>query len=174
MPTPFRFENDFDIDPAAHWEIFFSEPYNAALFEALKVKDCQILEMEDDGRVVRRTLRLTPATEIPPVFRSVIKDPSYTEYNFFDRNRSEMEIRVETALMKERLKIRGTCAVKPLGPGRCRRIFAGECQVSIMLLGSTFEKYMVDQMRVSDAVGAEVTHRWIEKYKQEKAAGTAV
>lgn len=168
MSTHFRFEHDFDIDAKDYWDIFFSDEYNAEMYREIKMKEHKVVSFTDDGRIIRRQVRLSPSTEVPAIFKSVISDMSYIEHNVFDREKSEMEVVVEPAMMKGRLDLRGVYAVKPLGPGRCRRSFEGDAKVSIMLIGGKVEKYMIEQVRESYDIAARVTRRWIEKWKKER------
>ena len=162
----FRFEHDFDIEPAPYWDLFFSEDYNVDLYRQLKMKDRVVLEQREDGNLLKRSVRFSPEEEIPAVFRSVIKDLGYTERDVFDRARSSMEVVIEPELMKSKFDFRGVYSVRPSGPGKCKRLFEGDIKVSIMLIGGQIEKYMIDRLRTSYDIAADVTRRWIEKKKQ--------
>jgi hypothetical protein len=161
----FRFEHDFDIDAKDYWDLFFSEDFTKDLYTKIRMKDFRILEMRDDGKTLKRVVKLTPEKDVPAIFKSVIKDVGYTEHNLFHRDRSEMEVEIEPALMKNKFELRGTYAVKPLGPGRCRRSFEGDVKISIMILGGQIEKYTVDEMRASYEIATQVTREWIAKRK---------
>ncbi len=161
----FRYEHEFEIDAGPYWDLFFDDEYVADLFRRLKMKEFRILEKKDDGKTLHRVVRLLPSIEVPQIFRSVISDMSYTEHDLFDRARSAMEVRIEPALLKNKFDFKGVYSVQPLGPGRCRRVFEGDCKVSILLLGGQIEKYMVEQVKVSYNVAARVTAEWIAKRK---------
>jgi hypothetical protein len=166
----FRIQHDFEIDAASYWEMFFSADYTEELYRSLKMRDWKILDEHDDGKTLRRTVRMTPAQQVPTIFQSVIKDTSYTEHDIFHRERSSMDVTIEPAIMRDKFDMRGIYSVQPLGEGRCRRVWEGDCKVSIMLLGGKIEKYMVDEMHSSYSVATDVTRRWIDKRKRGSAA----
>lgn len=169
MSMHYKFEHDFDVDVATYWDIFFSESYNLELYRELNI-DRQHAEQNDDGKILRRRLRLAPRKEIPAVFRKVISDMGYTEIDTYDRAKSSMQVIIEPSLMKDRFDMRALYSVQPLGPGRCRRIFEGDVKVSIMLLGGQIEKFMIDEMRTSYETATRVTRRFIEQHKQQSNA----
>jgi hypothetical protein len=161
----FRFEHDFDIDAKDYWDLFFAEDYTSDLYKAIQMKEWRILEMKDDGKTLKRVVKLSPERDIPAVFKKVIKGTGYTEHDLFHRDRSEMDVDIELDMMKEKFKLHGVYAVRPLGPGRCRRSFEGDANVSIMLIGGQIEKYIIDEMRTSYEVATQLTRRFIEKRK---------
>jgi hypothetical protein len=161
----FRFEHEFDTDPKSYWDLFFSSDYTEDLYRQLRMKSHKILEQKEEGNVLRRTVHMQPAQEVPAVFKSVIKDTSYTEYDLFHRDRSAMDVTIEPGLMKDKFETRGVYSVLPAGEGRCRRVFEGDVKVSIMLVGGKIEKYIVDEMRASYEVATRVTREWIQKRK---------
>lgn len=165
MATHFRFAHDFDIDPQGYWEVFFDEAYNVELYKRTKIKNRQVISQTDDGKIMRRTQRLTPDQELPGFIKSIISDVTYTEIDVFNRERSEMEVRIEPAMMKNKFDFKAIYSVKPLGEGKCRRVFEGDSKVSVMLVGGQIEKYMIDEMRVSYDIAAKVTAEWIAKRK---------
>src|SRR5204863_7686090 len=107
---------------------------------------------------------------IPQVFRSVIKDMSYTEHNVFHRDRSSMDVVIEPALMKNKFDFKGVYAVTPLGPGRCRRVFEGDVKIAVMIIGGQIEKFMIERLRASYEIATDVTRKWIAKRKAAKQA----
>jgi hypothetical protein len=166
----FRFEHDFEIDAKDYWDLFFSDDYNKELYEKLKMRNRQVLDLKDDGKTLRRQTRLTPEIDIPKAFRAVISDMTYVEHNTFHRERSAMDVLIEPALLKNKFDFRGVYAVAPLGPGRSRRTFEGDVKISVMIIGGQIEKYMVEQLRSSYEIATDVTRRFIAKRKAEKQA----
>jgi hypothetical protein len=161
----YRFDHEFDCDPKTYWEIFWSQEYNDDLYKQLDIPKREVIELKDDGKVVRRVWKLTPKTDVPSILRSIIKDQSYTETDHFNREKSVMEVVIEPALMTSKFDMRATYAVNPAGEGKCRRIFEGDVKVSIMMLGGQIEKFTVEQMRKSYEIATRVTRSWIEKRK---------
>lgn len=168
MATHFRFAHEFDIDPKGYWEIFFDDAYNVELYKRTKIKNRNIVSQTDDGKVLRRTQRLTPDQELPGFIKSIINDVTYTEHDIFHRERSEMEVVIEPAMMKNKFDFRAIYSVKPVGAegsGKCRRVFEGDSKVSVMLVGGQIEKYMIDEMRKSYDEAAKVTAEFIARRK---------
>jgi hypothetical protein len=165
----FRFEHEFDIDPKTYWEIFFDEEYNKELYKRLRMSERQVLEQKDDGKTIRRSIRLTPADDVPAMFKSVIKDTGYTEHDVYYRDRSSMDVTIEPAMMKNKFDFKATYSVAPVGPGndRCRRVFEGDCKVSVMVIGGQIEKYIVENVRSSYDTATAVTREWIAKRKAQ-------
>lgn len=166
----FKFEHEFDLDAASYWDLFFSEDYNKDLYAELKMKDRKVLEQKEEGGVLRRTVKLVPGKEVPAIFKSIVSDMSYTEKNVYRKERSEMEVVVEPALMKDKFDLRAVYSVKPLGDKKVRRTFEGDVNIKIMLIGGKMEKYMVDELRESYETAARVTRKWIEKRKAAAGA----
>ena len=165
MATHFRFEHDFDIDPKEYWELFFADDYNVELYKRLRMKNRVVVEQTDDGKALRRVQKMTPETEIPGFLKSVVSDISYTERDAYFRDRSEMEVIIEPAMMKNKFDFRSVYSVKPLSAGKCRRVFEGDCKVSILIIGGQVEKFMVDEMRKSYDTAAVVTREFIARRK---------
>jgi hypothetical protein len=163
----FRFEHTFDTDPKTFWEIFFDDGYTNEMYRRVGMREHKIVEQKDDGRTLKRIVHLTPAQEVPAVFKSVIKDTGYTEHDLFHRERSAMEIVIEPGMMKNKFDFKGTYSVVDAGNGRCRRVFEGDCKVSVMIIGGQIEKFIVDQMRHSYEVAADVTKEWIARRKSQ-------
>ncbi|HEX2568064.1 MAG TPA: DUF2505 domain-containing protein [Polyangia bacterium] len=165
MSTHFKIDHDFDIDPEGYWQVFFEEGYMKDLYRELRI-DFQVTEKTDDGKILRRVVKLRAQREIPAMFKSVVGDLSYTEVDTFDRARSSMQVAIEPAMMKDRFDMRGVYSVAPLGPGRSRRTFEGDAKVSVALIGGKIEKYMVDEIRASYDVAARITRDWVTRRKQ--------
>ena len=163
----FSFVHEFDIDPQGFWDMFFSQPYEEELYKRLKMRSRTVLEHKDEGNIVRRTQRMEPELAVPSWASSVIKDTGYTEYDVLDKASSKMSVRIEPMLMKERFQMTSTFTVTALGPGRCRREFAGDIKISVPLLGGKIEKLMIEQLREAYDTAAQVTREWLSKKKAQ-------
>jgi len=161
----FRFVHDFDVEPAGFWEIFFSEAFEAELFRGLKMRSWKVTERRDEGARLHRTVKLEPDMAVPSWASSVVRETGYTEIDVFQKAESKMDVTIEPAVMRDRFHLSGVFAVTPLGPGRCRREFAGELKVSIPLLGGRIEKFMVDQIRDGYDQAAHITRDYLAKQK---------
>jgi len=161
----FTVSHDFDISAQGYWDLFWSDDYNTDLYKQLNMRTRTVLEQKEEGNTLRRTQKLEPSLNVPSWANSVIKDTGYTEYDVYHRDRSEMEVRIEPQMMKDRFHMHAVFKVIPLGENRCRREFAGEVKISVPLLGGKLEKYMVDQLRDAYEVAARVTREWVQKRK---------
>lgn len=163
----FKFEHDFDIDPNGFWDLFFNEEFNVVLYRELKTKDRKVLVNKEENGIVKRDVKLTPERDIPSVFKSLVGDMSYTERDVFDRAKSEMKVIIDPAFLRDRFQLNGLFTVRPLGEGRCHRVFEGDLKISVMLIGGKMEKFILDEMRVSYDTTAVVTRRWIADHKNK-------
>jgi len=163
----FRFAHDFDLEPKDYWDLFLSDEFNVELYQRLKMKKREVLEKKDEGNLMRRVQRFTPSTEMPAMIQSLVSDISYTEINELRRDKSEMTVVIEPAMMKNKFDFKALYSVKPLAPGKCRRAFEGDVKVSVMLVGGQMEKFMVDQMATAYDTAAKLTREWIERRKAQ-------
>ena len=163
----FRFVHDFDVEPPQFWEMFFSEAFETELFRGLKMRSWKVTDRRDEGAKLHRTVKLEPAMAVPSWASSVVKETGYTEIDVFLKSESKMHVQIEPAVMRDRFQLSGVFAVTPLGPGRCRREFAGEIKVSIPLLGGKIEKFMVDQIRDGYDQAAHITRDYLAKRKSQ-------
>ena len=163
----FRFVHDFDVEPPQFWEMFFSEAFETELFRGLKMRSWKVTDRRDEGAKLHRTVKLEPAMAVPSWASSVVKETGYTEIDVFLKSESKMNVQIEPAVMRDRFQLSGVFAVTPLGPGRCRREFAGDIKVSIPLLGGKIEKFMVDQIRDGYDQAAQITRDYLAKRKSQ-------
>lgn len=168
MSLHYKFEHEFDLEPKAFWEMFFSEEYNTGLYAALRITGRTVLETTDDGKIMRRAVRLTPQANVPAVIAKVIPDQTYVERNVLWRDKGTMEVRIEPQVMASKFDMKGMFSVVPAGEGRCKRTFEGDVKVSILILGGQIEKFMVDQMKTSYETAAQFTRDYIKKHKAAK------
>lgn len=161
----FRIAHDFDTDPQGFWDLFFDEKFEEDMFRKIGMKGRVVLERKDTGDRLVRTQRLEPDLPVPAWASSVVSSTGYTEYDVYDKAASKMDVRIEPAMMANRFKMGGVFSVEPLGPGRCRRTFAGEVKVSVMLIGGKIEQLMLDEMRKGYDRAAEVTREWLARRK---------
>jgi hypothetical protein len=163
----FSFVHEFDIDAKSYWEIFWTEEYSVELYKQLKMRSRTVTDYKEEGGVIRRSQRMEPSFPVPSWASSVIKDTAYTEHDTYHKDRSEMEVRIEPALMKDRFHMGGSYIVTPIGEARCRREFRGEVRISVPLIGGKIEKLMVDQLRDAYEVAARVTRDFIARRKTQ-------
>ena len=165
----FSLAHEFDTDVKSYWKIFLSPDFNKDMFAELKMKNYEVLEQKDDGKIFYRKQTLEPTTPIPGFLQSIIKSTGYTEIDHLDWSTNVMDVKIETAMFKDKFHLNGKYSVSPLGDGsRCKREFRGDVKVSMPLVGGKIEKYMMEQMRDSYEIAARVTRKWIAKEKAAK------
>jgi len=157
--------HDLPCSVETFWELFFDEAYNAAVDRELDLAENQVLAREDDGDIVRMTVRVAPRREIPAAVRKVLRSATlaYTEHREIDLAASRLAWRVtHEAVGPRRLICDGDLRVEPLGPDHCRRILGGAIQVRIPVVGRFIEKAIAsDVVRCYD-VAAAFLPRWLE------------
>jgi hypothetical protein len=161
----FAFAHDFDIAAEDFWTMFFSDEYEQALWKHLKLANPTILERKDEGNVYRRSVRLEPEVQVPAWAASVVSSTGYTEHDLLHRDRGSMDVRIEPHRLKDRFQLHGTFRVTALSPGRCRREFSGEVQISVLLIGGKLEAFMVDRLREGYDSAAAMTRDFIARKK---------
>jgi hypothetical protein len=160
----FVISHDFDTDPETFWKLFFHEPYKVAMYERIGIKERTILSRKDDGDTQSFSERIVPKRDLPDVIKKVVKgDFGYTETSTFTLSKNHGDVKIEPTLMRDKTRISAKYTLTPLGPGRVRRTFEGDITVSIPLLGGRIEKTIIEDMRRSYDIVAEVTREWLKK-----------
>jgi hypothetical protein len=157
--------HDLPCSVETFWELYFDEAYNAAVDRELDLGENQVLSREDDGDLVRMTVRVAPRREIPRAVRKVLRSATlaYTEHRELDRSRSHLAWRVtHEAVGPRRLDCSGVLRVEARGDDRCRRVLDGAIDVRIPMVGRFIEKAIAtDVVRCYD-VAAAFLPRWLE------------
>ncbi len=99
---------------------------------------------------------------------SVIKETGYIEHDEYFKDRSEMLVRIEPAMMKDRFKMNATFRVTPVGSDRCRREFSGDVSIGVPLIGGKIEKFMVEQMQKGYETAAVVTREFVSRRNDKR------
>jgi hypothetical protein len=162
--THFRIVAEFDTDPEPFWKIFFHEPYNTDLYQRIEVKENTLLYTKEDETTIKFSRRVIPKRDLPGVIKKIVGgDLGYTETSTFHKGKNLLEVKIEPSLMKEKTKIFGKYTITPIAPGKVRRVFEGDIDVSIPLVGGRVEKAIIEDMTKSYDVAAQVTREWIKK-----------
>ena len=160
----YTIEDTFDVSVARYWEAFFDDAYGAALWPALDIK-CERIKFErigeGDALEIHREQKLIPNREVPALMQKFVKGGfSYVERNHYKARDSAMRTVTTPGFMADKITTGGLYRVEALGPTRCKRIWEGEVDVSIPLLGGKVEKMLVDEVRESYRKATEFTRRW--------------
>jgi hypothetical protein len=160
----FAISHDFETDPETFWKLFFHEPYKLAMYERIGVKERTVLWSKDEGDIRSFSERILPKRDLPEIIKKIVKgDFGYTETSTFYLQKNYGDVKIEPTLMKEKTKITAKYSLIPQGPGKLRRTFEGDITVSIPLVGGRVEKSIIDDVRRSYDVAAEVTKEWLKK-----------
>lgn len=160
----YTIEDTFDVSAARYWEAFFDDAYGAALWPALDIR-CEKLKFErvgeGDALEIHREQRLTPNREIPALLQKFIKGGfSYVERNDYKAREGQMRTVTTPSFMADKITTHGVYRVEVLGPSRCKRVWDGEINCAIPLLGGKIEKILVDEVRESYRKATDFTRRW--------------
>lgn len=164
----YRIEDTFDVSVERYWEMFFSEPYNAALWPALDI-GWELLKFERRGegsqlRIVREQ-RLTPRREVPKLIAKLVSGAiTYLEKNEFVAADNAMKTVTIPGFAAERINTVGTYRLEPLGEDKCKRVWDGVCECRIPLIGGKIEKLLVEEVRESYRRTTEFTRKWIAEH----------
>lgn len=160
---PFRFAHEFRGDPNHYWELFFDEAATRKQFAAVDVHDYDILELSRKDGVWTRTIRVTPARDLPLVIRKVTGATlGYTESSVYTVAKGTAVTDVKTSTLANRIDMSGTHELTGIGDGRFTRVFTGSVEVRVAVVGKRIEKLILADMEKSYAVGAELTQAGLD------------
>lgn len=160
----YTIEDTFEVSAQDYWSAFFDDQYTAKLWPALDIK-CEVLSFErtgeGDAAEIRREQRLTPNREVPALIQKFVKGGfSYVERNHYKAKDSAMRTVTTPSFMADKITTGGLYRVESLGAARCKRIWEGEVDVSIPLLGGKIEKMLIEEVRESYRKATEFTRAW--------------
>ncbi len=160
--THFVIAHDFDADPERFWRLFFDEPYNAALYERLKMKERTVLVKTEDDATIHFEQKILPRRDLPAVIKKLVRgDLGYVETTTYHKGKNYMDVKIEPTLFKDRTDVRARYTITPLAPGKVRRTFEGDIHVDIPFLGRRVEAAVLDDVQRSYDVAAQVTREWL-------------
>jgi len=160
----YTIEDTFDVSPAHYWETFFDESFNRSLWQTLDIGwELISLDRKGEGNAleITRVQKLTPKREVPALIQKFVKGGfSYTERNEFKARENKMRTKTTPSFMPEKIDTHGIYRLEVLGPQRVRRIWEGNCEVGIALIGGKIEKILVDEIRESYRKATDFTRKW--------------
>jgi hypothetical protein len=161
----YEIADEFPTDPDKYWEMFFSDAYNAALWQHLDIER-QVLEFRREGsgqsEVIHRVQRLTPKRDVPSALRKLVKDAiSYEERNVWRRATNAMEVVTIPNFFADKFVAKGVYRLDSLGPDRLRRTWKASCECKVPLVGGTIEKHVVDEVKRSYQSTTIFTRKYI-------------
>ncbi len=164
----YRIEDEFETTVDAYWELFFSDAYNAALWEHLEIDRVQTefrREGEGQNEVIHRRQKLVPRREVPKVLKKIVGDAiAYEEINVFRRKDSSMQVTTIPNFMSDKFEAVGKYSIQERGPGRVVRIWEARCDCKVPLVGKKIAQHVVSEVEDSYARTTAFTRRWLAEH----------
>jgi hypothetical protein len=162
--THFVISHEFEADPERYWPMFFDDAYNAALYDRLKVKERKVIEWREDETTIYRSIRVLPERDLPGFMKKLLGgDLGYTEISTYKKGTNHIDTVVETTLLKDKIDMKILYDLIPLAPGRLQRKIEGDIKVSVPLVGGKIESVVINDMKRSYDVAAQLTGEWLKK-----------
>ena len=164
----YRIEDEFATTVDGYWDMFFSDVYNDALWEALDIDRVQTefrREGEGEDEVIHRRQLLTPRREVPKVMKKLVGGAlQYEEINLWHKRSSSMEATTIPNFMSDRVDAKGTYTIKQAGPSRVARIWEAHCACKVPLIGGKVAQHIVDEVRDSYRRTTTFTRKWLAEH----------
>ena len=161
----FKLVHDQNCGPEKFWEVFFDEPYNRALYKYVGTKERQFLELHDHGATKTWQLRVFPERDLPEWVKKVVRgDLGYIEHAVMDKAKHRIVSRIEPTLFKDKTKINVVYSIEEIAPGKVRRTFEGDVEVSIPILGRKVESLIISDMEKAYQSIADFTNDWLVQH----------
>jgi hypothetical protein len=160
--------DEFPTTVDKYWDMFFSDAYNAALWEHLEIKR-EVIEFRREGEgeaeVIHRVQRLTPRRDVPSALRKLVKDAiSYEERNVWRRAQNAMEVVTIPNFFADKFTTKGVYKLRPLGSDKLERVWTASCECRVPLVGGKVEKHVVDEVKRSYQATTIFTRKWIAEH----------
>lgn len=159
----FSIEHTFQgVDRPSYEKLYFDEPFNVALCEAVNL-DRELLKREEtDGRLVREVKVAPRGRQIPAPIAKFMGGAriEYVEKIDYEFGAYRGEWQSISSLMTDKIRSQGTFRIEEAAAG-VRRIVEGEISVKIFGVGKAIEGYVVDDIKRSYSEAAEFTRTWI-------------
>ena len=143
------------IDLAGYEELYFDEPFQIALGEAVKIAR-ELLRLD------RRSARVQPQREIPAPVAKLLggKRLAYTEELEYEVGRYHGIWRIVPAVLADKIAIGGTLDFEAAAGG-VKRVLAGVIDVTLFGLGGLVEKVILSNVEKSYDDAAAFTAQWL-------------
>lgn len=157
--------DEFFTSVDKYWDMFFSDEYNAALWDHLDIQR-EVLEFRREGEgedeVIHRVQKLTPRRDVPSALRKLVKDAiAYEERNVWRRKDSCMEVVTVPNFFADKFTAKGTYRIEPVDEGKVKRIWKASCECRVALVGGKVEKHVVEEVKRSYKATTIFTRKWI-------------
>lgn len=160
----FQVEHRFDgISLADYEKLYFDEAFNTSLCQTVGLART-LVSLDDDGKRVRRVVRVAADREVPPAAAKVIGAAKleYTETVDYVWGSGRGTWTTQPQVMADKVKSSGDFRFATAGSG-VARIVAGDIDVKIFGIGGIVEKFIVADVEKSYDKAAEFTRNWLAK-----------
>jgi Protein of unknown function (DUF2505) len=149
------------IDLAAYEELYFDEPFQTALGDAVKI-DRELLRLDRGRERIVRHVRVQPEREIPAPVAKLLggRRLAYVDEIEYEVGRYHGTWRIVPAVLADKIAIGGTLDFEAVAGG-VKRVLAGVIDVTLYGLGGLVERVVVSNVEKSYADAAAFTDRWI-------------
>lgn len=163
--TPFCFDHVFQAPSIdAVFAAYFDPDHQTEQDRANAIVEREVLELEDDGNVLRRTSRIVPRRQLPALVKPLTSgELHYIEKIEWKRTEDTIRIEIQPSLLRGRVQIVGTYTLERLGPGEIRRRYSGDVSVDIALLAGRIERGIVAELARSLPISAAGTQDWLDR-----------
>jgi hypothetical protein len=164
--TPFCFEHVFRARSIADvFAAYFDDAHQREQDAAVDIASREVVELVDDGRVLRRVSRVVPRRQLPALVRPFVAGGqlSYVETVAWRREDDEIDIAIHPSLLGGRAQINARYHLQAHGQTAVYRRYAGDVRVDIALLSGRIERGIIAEFATSLPIAASVTQGWLDR-----------
>lgn len=163
------YAHSFDCDAERYWRTFFSDEYNRALDEKMRMQRT-VVERSEDESGIKRLLRFDlQVRELPALVKKITGDHiGYEERSVWRRAQSAMDLEIHPSIpaLRGKFDMTGTFRIVPDGPGTVRREIRANVTVRVPLLGGQLERLVAEELRKSYEASAAFTRSWLAEHPE--------
>ena len=168
----FRVEHTFrGISLETYEKLYFDEPFNVALCEAVKLAR-SVIKLENDDKTFHRIVKVGPDRDIPKPVAKVLKADriEYEEHNTYTFGTYKGEWKTIPMMLANKVKSAGTYSFTQKGDD-VLRIVEGDIDIKILGVGGMIEKFICADVERSYDDAARFTQQWIDQGKHKELEG---
>lgn len=162
--TPFRLEREFRGGLDDFWAVYFDRAYTEECYKRVRARECTIVRLDDEGDVVRRTLRIVPERDLPAVVRKIVgASLGWIEESTLYRAENRCDIVVTPTVLADRSTITFDYRVSAVADDRVLRTCDGSVEIRVPVVGGRIERLIVEDMMASYEAGADLTQEFLDR-----------
>lgn len=162
----FTLRNPLNCTPERHWALFFDPEWTRTLIiEGLGFSTCVVHPVRQEGGKRHRDMEVTPKIDVPAAVAKLLGPRlGYTERATFDEGTQTWTYQHVLNVLADKIIMRGTVVVEPLGTDRCTRVATMSVDVKIFGVGGLVEKAAEKNMRDGWNRSADWINGWLAKH----------